>query len=433
MHLSCMQVSVVTAPLPRARMRPADPPGGRGAWIAWGIAATAYLVDLAHRMSLGVAAVDAEQRLAVGAGAVTLLAAVQILVYVLGQIPAGLLADRIGPRRTIAIGLTIMAVGEGVFALSTTLAPSVLGRVLIGAGDATIFLSVLRVAASWFPRRQFGFVTALTASMGCLGQLATTLPLTFALGAFGWTSTFGAGALLTLVVAVVILSAVRERPPGVRAPQRHEHPPVLAGLRAAWAKPTTRTGCLIHFALMTPFGALSTLWGHPYLVEVADVSDATASAILLVAVAASGVAAPAIGLLAARRRDLRQTAVVAISGAITAALVVLLVTAGSAPPVVLAAALAVTAVGMSGSMLGFDAGREGDDGHNSAAIAALVNLGGWSGTVALQVGLAASHGISVSRWMLLPLIVMSAGATIALVRRGDARAGRRVRPRLVTA
>ena len=54
---------------------PGAPPGdataappSRGAWLAWGLAAACYLLAMFHRMALGVAALDAEERLQVGAG-----------------------------------------------------------------------------------------------------------------------------------------------------------------------------------------------------------------------------------------------------------------------------------------------------------------------------------------------------------------------------
>src|SRR5689334_14405624 len=108
----------------------------RGAWLVWGLAAGFYFVALFHRMSLGVASLEAAHRFGVAAGALAAFSAVQLGLYLLMQVPAGLGADRIGPRRMLALGLTCMAVGEIAFGLSTDMTVGLAARALVGIGDA---------------------------------------------------------------------------------------------------------------------------------------------------------------------------------------------------------------------------------------------------------------------------------------------------------
>src|SRR4051812_7383074 len=105
-----MQVAFKRSPLssrplsPRAR-RPGE------AWIVWGFAAALYFVAVFHRMVLGVAALEAERRYHVGPGALSAFTAVQLGVYLAMQVPVGLAADRIGPRRSLAAGMGAIAAG----------------------------------------------------------------------------------------------------------------------------------------------------------------------------------------------------------------------------------------------------------------------------------------------------------------------------------
>ena len=85
------------------------------------MAAAFYLVAIFHRMSLGVASLDASERFGVSTSAIALLSTVQLGVYLAMQIPAGLLADRLGPRRSLTLGLLAMGVGELLFAFSPAL------------------------------------------------------------------------------------------------------------------------------------------------------------------------------------------------------------------------------------------------------------------------------------------------------------------------
>src|ERR1700728_3121410 len=157
-------------------MQAVDKPTMRG-WAMWAIGAAFYFVAVFHRMALGGAGLTAEHHLHVDKGELASFTAVQFLVYLAMQVPAGLVIDRSGPRRTLAAGLALMAVGETMFALASGLALALAGRALVGVGDAFIFLSVLRLAHAWFPPRMGALLATLTGMAGALGQLVGAIPL----------------------------------------------------------------------------------------------------------------------------------------------------------------------------------------------------------------------------------------------------------------
>src|SRR3954453_14981553 len=247
--------------VPRAR--------ARSAWVVWGFAAGLYFVAVFHRMVLGVAALEAERRYHVGAGALSAFTAVQLGVYLAMQVPVGLAADRIGPRRSLAPGMAAIAVGEAVFALSGALGAGLAGRALIGLGDAFIFVTVLRGAHTWFPPARAAPLPALTRCPGALGQPLTTVPAHPALDGLGWTATFAGAAAVTALLAAGALGVVRDAPAAFEAEVEPvpSHDRVLATLRAAWGQRRTRLGFWAHFGLMTPFVTMTALWGYPWLVE----------------------------------------------------------------------------------------------------------------------------------------------------------------------
>jgi len=59
------------------------------------------------------------------------------------QIPVGLLSDRIGRKKTITMGLALMAIGSVVAAMSDTIYGVILGRALQGSGAITAALMAL--------------------------------------------------------------------------------------------------------------------------------------------------------------------------------------------------------------------------------------------------------------------------------------------------
>ena len=221
-------------------------------------------------MILGVASFEAERRYGVGAGALSAFTAVQLGVYLAMQVPVGLAADRIGPRRSLAAGMAAIAAGEAVFALSGSLGVGLAGRAMIGLGDAFVFVNVLRVAHTWFEPARAALLTGLTSLVGALGQLLTTVPANLALDGLGWTATFAGAAALTAVLAAGALGVVRDAPAAAAAaPPAGPAPDERAvdQLRAAWGQRRTRLGFWAHFGLMTPFVTMTALWGYPWLVE----------------------------------------------------------------------------------------------------------------------------------------------------------------------
>src|SRR5690606_4544886 len=142
--------------------RVTDPPGGARAWLVWAVGVGVYFLAMFHRNGMGVAALEAQERFQVGPAVLSLLPMLQLLVYVVLQVPAGLMADRVGPRRSLLLGLASMALGVVLFAFAPNIALAVAGRVLIGLGDAVTFLNVIRLGALWFPRRRYALVRALT-------------------------------------------------------------------------------------------------------------------------------------------------------------------------------------------------------------------------------------------------------------------------------
>ena len=403
----------------------------RRAWWVWGLAATFYLVALFHRMSLGVASLDAQRRFDLAPGTIATLSALQLGLYLVMTIPAGLAADRIGPRRALALGLGLMAAGETTFGLATAAPLALGGRALVGVGDAFMFLSVLRIAQNWFPTRRYALLASLTGLAGAVGQIGTTVPLGIALDDAGWTATFVTSGLLTAALALLCLRGVRDRPAGAPAPGRDgapAHDPILATLRAAWSRPATRHAFWAHFGLMGPFVAITALWGYPYLVRSQDVAPGTARAWLLVCVASFGAAAPVLGAVAGRFPARRSALLLGTTLAVTAGWAATLLWPGGRPPAaVILATLVVTGIAGACAMLAFDVARAGNPAHIAGGATGLANTGGFSAAVGVQLAAGAllGHGAGTIHAALLPMLALLVVACVQNARFAAARSGRR--------
>ena len=216
----------------------------RRAWLVWSVGVTAYVVAVLQRTSLGVSGLDATRRFDASASVLASFAVLQLLVYAALQVPVGLLLDRFGPRRLIVSGAVLMAAGQVVLALAETVPLAVLGRVLVGAGDAMTFISVLRLVTTWLPPGRVPLMTQLTGLLGQSGQILSAIPLVALLHSKGWTTAFLSAASASVLAAILVLLVVRDSPAG--SPRRHDAPTLAqvgADLASAWRHPAPGSGC----------------------------------------------------------------------------------------------------------------------------------------------------------------------------------------------
>lgn len=359
------------------------------AYLAWGGGLVAYVVAVLGRTSMGVASIDAGIRFNTSAGVLTTFVIVQLLVYAGMQIPAGLLLDRFGARMLITAGSLLMACGQIMLALVPSVGLAIGARVLVGGGDALIFISVLRLVAAWFPPRRVPLFTQLTAIIGNLGQVLSAVPLVAILSGRGWTTAFVSLFAVALLAACVAYLAIRDRPSreGAAIKVRPEPPSstVFHRIRLCLREPGTRLGFWSHFVSQFSTNVFVLMWGYPFLLEGEGLSRSTASTLFVINVLAAVVFGPVIGELVARHPLRRSWLVIAISIVMLAAWAVVIFSPVALPVWALVGFVIVLALGGPGSMIGFDFARSFNPPERLGTATGIVNMGGF---VAALLGLA---------------------------------------------
>ena len=352
-------------------------PGAR-AWAVWTVGLGAYIMAVLHRTSLGVAGLDAQERFGIGAGALASFAVLQLLVYAGLQVPVGLLLDRFGSLRLIVTGGVLMAAGQAVMATTDHVGGAVLARILVGAGDAMTFISVLRLVPQWFPARRVPVVTQLTGLVGQAGQVLSAVPLAALLAGPGWHTAFLGAAGLGLLVAVVALVALHDSPErristGDAVTLRR----LGADLSSAWRHPGTRLGLWTHFTTQFTGTVFALMWGFPFLIAGEGLPRATASSLLTLFVLVGMAAGPLIGVLVQRHPMRRSWLVLGVIGANAAAWALVLGWPGHAPMPVLVVLVVALGLGGPGSMIGFDYARTFNPPSRLGTATGVVNVGGF--------------------------------------------------------
>lgn len=364
-------------------------------WVVWSIGLAAYLVGVMHRTSFGVAGLDAAARFHAAPAALAGFVVLQLLVYASLQIPVGVLLDRFGARKLIVVGALTMAAGQLVLAVATDLPLAILARVLVGAGDALTFISVLSVVTSWFPPRRVPMMTQLTGLIGQLGQVLSAVPLAALLHGPGWTPAFVSAAALGVAVGLAALAVVRDRPPGAPAPPLAPSPrEVLQGLVCSWREPGTRLGFWTHMGTQFSGQVFALMWGVPYLVAGQGFSTGGASAMLTLLVVAGIVAGPLFGEFTARHPLRRSWLVLSVIGVTVAVWTAVLAVPPPAPGWLLVLLVIVLALGGPTSMIGFDYARTFNPGHRQGAAVGIINMAGFTATLTISLAVGVVLGLA---------------------------------------
>ncbi|GGH94992.1 nitrate/nitrite transporter [Arthrobacter liuii] len=348
------------------------------AWLIWTIGIFGYLVAVAQRTSFGVVGLEATERFHATASAISFFTVLQLLVYAGLQIPVGLLVDRFGSRAMVAGGAVLMGLGQLQMAFAESIPGGVLGRVLVGAGDAMTFISVIRLIPLWFAPARVPLVTQLTGMSGQLGQLFSVLPFALVLHLAGWTPAFLMLAGMSALAVVLVLLLLQDAPPGTGRPHARQGLRATgASLARAWRQPGTRLGMWSHFTIQFSGTVFAMTWGYPFLISGQGLDAGTVAALMALYVAAAMAVGPFIGRFVSRHPLRRSTMVLLIAGATAVAWAAVLLLPGRAPLWLLAGLVVVLAIGGPGSMIGFDFARTFNPAHRIGTATGIVNVGGF--------------------------------------------------------
>jgi len=351
--------------------------GRRRAWVIWVVSLSVYVLAVFNRSSLGVAGLLAAERFEIEATALALFTVLQLVVYAGMQLPVGVLLDRFGSRTILLAGLALMMLGQLAFAVATTFELAVAARALLGAGDAMVFISVIRLVSVWFLVRQAPLVTQLTGQVGQVGAIIAAAPLTLALQHLGWTSTFGLASAVAVPLMVVVALLVKDSPYGGQGPELIKLRALARTLWSVWGNPGTRLGLWSHFTAQFSMTVFTLLWGYPFLVQGQGLSPTVAGILLMVMTGWVVVAGLALTWLVRWFPFYRSWIVLGIVLAMVLTWSVVLLRSSPAPLWLLVVLVCLTASGGPASLVGFDLARTFTPLQSVGRANGIVNTGGF--------------------------------------------------------
>ncbi len=350
------------------------------------LAISAYLLSFFHRVAPAAIAQDLAASFQTSAASLGLLAATYFYVYTVMQIPTGVLADTLGPRKLLTLGGLVAGTGSLLFGLAPSFKIAVAGRMLVGLGVSVAFIAMLKLIAVWYEEDRFATLTGTAMFMGNVGSVAAGAPLGWAAQAVGWRPAFVVVGVLSFVIGALSWFYIKDHPaesaqrnPGIA---RVDRTVWLTGLLTVMKNRATWPGFFVNLGVAGSFFAFAGLWAVPYLTQVHGLTRAAASNHISVYFIGFALGCAAIGRLSDRLG--RRKPVMAVAAFLHAAGWLVWIFSGPLPSILTYALCGGMGVVTASLTLSWPCAKEVNPPLLSGMATSVVNVGVFLGPAILQ-------------------------------------------------
>lgn len=369
----------------------------RRRWIIWASLMAVYIIGAFHRVAPAVIAKDLMNTFEMSGAALGALSSSYFYVYSIMQIPSGILADTVGPRRTVAFSAVVVSAGTLLFALAPSLTYCFAGRFLIGLGVSVVMVNAMRVCVEWYRPAEMGLVNGLITTVGALGGILAATPLAFLSDALGWRLSFVLIGIVSLVLGWNCWHLVRDRPAdcglpslnegtdgAIRSP--HTTRSVWAGIKKVVMNPYTWPPFFGFFSFYSTLMAFVGLWGVPFISQQYGLLNKHSANYTMVASLGLLVGCPFVGYLSDRVMVRRKLPYMLFAGAYAAVWAMLCFLGNGRPSLeYLYGITFLMGFFCSGFTLSLVCTKEVNPGQLAGIAMGTTNTGGFLGAAILQV------------------------------------------------
>lgn len=222
-------------------------------------------------------------------------------MYLVTQIPAGIILDRYSTKYVLPITCFICAVGCLFMAQATDVYYFILARMICGVGASFGFIGTMRVLRNYFPMRYIALFIGFTEMLGFLITAMCEHLVSHYLPLVGFRPILSNLGLIGIVIAIAVYIANHPR----CAPSFELAPPVKRGgvMQDLMELATNRELWVLGFIAFSFFSlvtAFAALWGVPALVNIHKFSLTTSTQIISSIFIGIAVGGPLVGYIGSR-------------------------------------------------------------------------------------------------------------------------------------
>jgi MFS family permease len=234
------------------------------AWLIWFLVTIFYFYEYFLRAAPSVMESGLSQFFHLTSAGLGSLIGAYYYTYAPLQIVAGVAMDRFGGRKVVPFAVMLCALGSWLF-ISPSLWVATTGRMLIGAGSACAFVSVIFIATNWISRKHLALLTGLTQTCGMLGAIFGQKYVEVVMKHYSWQTIWVQSFIFGSVLAVILYFIIPKRPLDIQQriiKQGYGH--IRQNLKSVLKNKQTWLVGIYGGCIFLPTTILAMIWAVPF-------------------------------------------------------------------------------------------------------------------------------------------------------------------------
>ena len=359
-------------------------------WVVFVSVLLTYLLIVSQRTAPGLISDQLMKDFNITASTIGLLASIQFFAYAGLQIPVGILSDRYGPNYFLVSGAILTGLGTLTYSLATNEVVFLFARLLVGMGDAAIWVNLVLILSQWFKVREFVGLLGVAGMTGSLGFLLATVPFSAWITRSGWRPPFFTTGILLVLCGVLLYFVLVKKPKSMqwyrsvskKAKKPREKTLILLrrifSTRQAWAT------FFCHFGTVGTYVGFIGSWAVPYGMHVYELSRSDASQLIMIGLFGAIIGAPLSSWVSSRLDSIKVPYVV-VHCIVVLCWASFLLFDGKPPFFILPIIFFLIGFGNGASALTFAIVRKSFDIKEVGVVSGFANMGGFLSAVLLPI------------------------------------------------
>ncbi len=289
-----------------------DKQNSRYRWVVFISVLFAYFLIVSQRTAPGLISDQLMKDFNMTASTIGLLTSIQFLAYAGLQIPIGILSDRFGPNFFLIIGTLLSGVGTFVYSIAPNEHILLVARLLVGMGDATIWVNLVLILSMWFKLKEFVGLLGIAGMSGSFGFLLATVPFSKWISSFGWRAPFFTTGIVLSLCAVLLYFVLVKIPQKKAVRESKEkgktlkHENIFVLLRRIFSDRQAWATFFCHFGAVGTYVGFIGSWAVPYGMNVFGMSRSDSSQLIMLGLLGAIIGAPLTSWISGKFNSIKR-------------------------------------------------------------------------------------------------------------------------------
>jgi sugar phosphate permease len=362
-------------------------------WVVFATVLFTYLLIVSQRTAPGLISDQLMREFSVTASTIGLLTSIQFLAYASLQIPIGILSDRFGPNVFLIVGTLLNGLGTLIYSVAPNESVVFLARLLVGVGDATIWVNLVLILSIWFKVNEFVGLLGVAGMTGSLGFLMATVPFSAWISLTGWRAPFFTVGIILCLCAVLLYFVLVIKPRQLdrnhstikkseEKIEKHKREKTLVMLRRIFSNKQAWATFLCHFGAVGSYVGFIGSWAVPYGMHVYEMTRSQASQLIMIGLIGALIGAPLTGWISNRIGSIKRPYII-VHMIIFVSWSAFVLFSGKPPYFMLIVLFLLIGYGSGASALTFAIVRKSFDIREVGVVSGFANTGGFLSAVLL--------------------------------------------------